>query len=246
MHFDQFMLVAEVAAAFKVETWMLVGGLMVHCHAQRAGIRDLRPTDDADILVQLATQSYVDHARTLETLGFTPHDSLDSSAPFHRFIRNGQKIDLMTPDRITPPPRYRGRNIIQVPGSDSALKRTIRHKIASGEIIRLPDLASALSLKGAAHMVPSANSVRHLQDSVTLLACAGPVGLESGLSKSMRKNLNHIVACLSKDAEAWSLSAPETRTLAVQCIRTFRQDWDTPLFLRSTTPAASARRRRTP
>lgn len=54
MRSDPFALLAEFAAASDSNAWILVGGLMVHCHAERAGIAHARPTDDADIVVELA------------------------------------------------------------------------------------------------------------------------------------------------------------------------------------------------
>lgn len=243
MRSDPHALLTEVAMSFELDSWLLVGGLMVHCHAQRAGVTHVRPTDDADIVVELQSGAYVAHALALADLGFTPREPVDAAAPFHRFVRDGDTVDLMVSDRESWSPRYLGRDLVKVPGSGSALKRSIVHLLPSGERIRIPDLPSALCLKGAAHQVPSENPVRHLQDSVTLLACAGPDGLRPAPSKSMRANLNHLVKCLSTTAEAWSLAAPENRVRANQCIQTFRQDWVAPSFLGSTT-ATTARRRR--
>ncbi|WP_420174917.1 hypothetical protein [Luteococcus sp. OSA5] len=76
-----------------------MGGLMVHCHAHLAGITHVRPTDDADIVVELQTSTYATHAAALVGLGFTPHESVDAAAPFHRFLRDGETVDLMVPDR---------------------------------------------------------------------------------------------------------------------------------------------------
>jgi fructose-specific component phosphotransferase system IIB-like protein len=57
---------------------MLVGGLMVHAHAHRAGIQHARPTDDADLVVELGAGSYAEAAAVLRRLGYVPHESLDS------------------------------------------------------------------------------------------------------------------------------------------------------------------------
>lgn len=240
---DPYLLLTELATSFKSDAWFLVGGLMVHCHAQKAGVMHLRPTDDADIVLELQTGSYADHARILASMGFAPREPIDATAPFHRFVRDGDTVDLMVPDRGSWSVRYLGRDIIEVPGSGSALKRAIEYELPTGVSIRIPDLPSALSLKGAAHQVPSVNAVRRLQDSVTLLACAGPDGLNPPPSKSMRANLNHLLKCLATTAEAWSLTTPVNRVRANQCIRAFRQDWVAPPFLGSST-ATPARRHR--
>lgn len=216
---------------------------MVHCHAQRANIVHIRPTDDVDVVIELRTQAYAQHAQSLMNAGFVPQESLDHAAPLHRFARGDDIVDLMIPDRQTARSRYLGRPLISVPGAASALKRTITHELPDGTRIRLPDLAAALSLKGAAHQVPSANAIRHLQDAVTLLACAGPEGLKPTPSKSMRANLNHLMKCLEKTPEAWALTSPRNRILATQCLRTLRPDWTDPTFLGSTTINTTRRRR---
>lgn len=143
MRCDPYALLAEVATVFEVGSWLLVGGLMVHCHAQRAGITQVRPTDDVDIVVELRTQSYRVHALALVNMGFTPHEPMDAAAPFHPFVRGGDRVDLMVPDREPWSPRYLGRDLVRAPGSGSALKRTITHELPDGTNIRLPDLVSA-------------------------------------------------------------------------------------------------------
>lgn len=242
MRSDPFSLLLEVAQIFKPGTWILVGGLMVHCHAQMAGITHLRPTDDADIVVKLHTGSYATHAQALITVGFVPHEPINVDAPFHRFVRGIEIVDLMVSDRQSRRSRYMGRDIVRVPGSGSALKRAIEYELNNDVRIHIPDLPSAISLKGAAHQVPSVNRVRHLQDAVTLLACGGPTGLEPEPSKSMRSNLNHVVQCLMDSAEAWSLTAPANRIRAIQCLEAFSQVWQTPPFLESTVVTPSSRR----
>ena len=49
---DVFERVKEIANNLSPDRWMLVGGLMVHAHAQLAGIQHARPTDDADLVVE--------------------------------------------------------------------------------------------------------------------------------------------------------------------------------------------------
>lgn len=50
---DVFNRLEEIAAVLPPERWVLVGGLMVHAHAQLAGITHTRPTDDADLVVEV-------------------------------------------------------------------------------------------------------------------------------------------------------------------------------------------------
>jgi hypothetical protein len=70
--------------------------------------------------------------------------------------------------------------VVRVPGARSDLKRTATFQTPGGTTIRIPDIASALSLKGAAYHTPSANPERHLQDAITLFACAALLLVASG------------------------------------------------------------------
>src|SRR5699024_8762808 len=117
--------------------------------------------------------------------------------------------------------------VVTAPGSRSALRRTISVRLAPGCTIRVPDLPSALSLKGAAYSLPSSNRVRHLQDAVTLFACVN-AGLD--LSKSMRANVNNLVRGLDLVA-AWGYARAVTRRRASRALRTFRPDWQVPSFV---------------
>lgn len=210
---------------------MLVGGLMVHAHAVLAGIAHPRPTDDADLVVELRVSTYLDAARELQELGYQRHESLDHRVPFHRFVRDEERVDLMAPEGRSI--RFAGREVLRVPGSRSALNRTIPFQLPSGVVIRVPDVPSALSLKGAAYRVPSPNPRRHLQDAVTLFACADVS--ELSLSKSMRANINPLINALDT-VEAWVSADPVNRRRAVRAIREVRPGWDIPDFVMAKRP----------
>lgn len=228
---DGFELVDEVAGVFAPSRWMLVGGLMVHAHARLAGITNARSTDDADIVVEIRPNSgYTGAVDALRTIGFEPYESLDHQALSYRFTRGRQHIDLMAPDRSAEV-RLGRRAVLQVPGSHSALKRTEVFRTAAGSLIRVPDIAGALSLKGAAYQTPSHNPVRHLQDAVVLFACAEVRGVETP-SKSMRTNINVLLRDLGTSPEAWSLADRSLVRLATRAIQTkFRADWRPPSFV---------------
>jgi len=155
---DVFERVEEIANNLSPDRWMLIGGLMVHAHAQLAGIQHARPTDDADLVVEARAGSYAEAAAVLQRLGYVHHEALDRHAPFHRFTRGREHVDLMGPE--DKPVRFLGRDVLAVPGSRSALNRTIAYETAGGVAIRIPDIESALSLKGAAFRLPGPNRVR--------------------------------------------------------------------------------------
>jgi hypothetical protein len=120
---DIFDTLAGVAAILDPNTWMLVGGLMVHAHSVAAGVANPRPTDDADIVLEVAVSSYAGAAKRLLDIGFVPREPLDPREPSYRFCRGSDQIDLMAPDRGRGV-RFRNRDVLKVPGSGSALKRT--------------------------------------------------------------------------------------------------------------------------
>ena len=235
MAFDLFGAASEIATVLPASKWMLVGGLMVHAHAQLAGITHHRPTDDTDLVVELRAASYLEAATALERLGYIRHESLDACAPFHRYRRATGQVDLMAPEDSQV--RFAGRRVLAVPGSRSALLRTLVFETPQGASLRIADLASALSLKGAAHQQPGANPLRHLQDAVVLFACAGRDRLE--LSKSMRSNVNHLLRALD-DAQAWAAVSVTDRRRAVAAIRGVRPDWVVPSFVLPQRPSTRA------
>jgi hypothetical protein len=223
---DVFERVQEIANNLLPDRWMLIGGLMVHAHAQLAGVQHSRPTDDADLVVEARTGSYAEAAAVLQRLGYVQHEPLDRHAPFHRFTRGREQVDLMGPE--DKPIRFLGRDVLAVPGSRSALNRTITYKTAGGVAIRIPDLESALSLKGAAFRSPGPNTVRHLQDAVTLFACLDTA--QTNISKSMKKNINNLISAMD-NAEAWSFADPTNRRRAIRAIRAVQHHWEPPTFV---------------
>lgn len=223
---DVFERLDEICGVLPPENWMLVGGLMVHAHANLAAIDHPRPTDDADLVVELRADSYIQAARSLEGLGYERHEPIDHRTPFHRFTRGREHVDLMAPEGVAV--RFAGRDVLGVPGSRSALKRTIQFRTPTGAEVRVPDLASALSLKGAAFGVPGINRQRHIEDAVTLLACGD--GAPMHLSNSMRRNVNLLFPALEAP-DAWSGVDPLTRRRALRTIKSLRPDWSVPDFL---------------
>ena len=223
---DVFERLDEIAGALAKERWLLVGGLMVHAHAHLAGVNYPRPTDDADLVVELRAGSYAEAVSRLESLGYRRHDPLDHRAPLHRFARGAEVVDLMASEGSKV--RFGGRVVLSVPGSRSALNRATVYTTPRGRSIRIPDIESAMSLKGAAFHASSASRMRHLQDEVTLLACADPTALK--MSKSMRSNINNAINALA-DPQAWSYADPGSKRRAVRTVLAIRPDWVVPEFV---------------
>jgi len=221
---DIFDTLDEVGQVLDPSTWMLVGGLMVHAHSIQAGVANPRPTDDADIVLEVAVSNYTAAARQLQGIGFEPQNSLDPREPSYRFIRGPEQVDLMVPDRGKGI-RFRQRDVLAVPGSKSAISRTQSFRLPRGRDVRIPDLPSALSLKGAAYRTSSPDPVRHLRDGIVLFACTEGRDDLLGPSKSMQTNINYLLLGLGPP-DAWSGIAREVSEKAVRGIREhYRPDW---------------------
>ncbi len=112
MDSDGFELVDEIATQLVPERWMLVGGLMVHAHARRAGV----PNAGASPTTPTSSSSPVLPAAIAKLPMFSfgwgsgLYESLDDRAPTYRFTRGRQHVDLMA--RLTDPSR---RSISDVP-----------------------------------------------------------------------------------------------------------------------------------
>ena len=198
---DSFDTLEAVAAAMPRERWVLIGGPTVHCHAREARVAHARPTHDADLVVEIRVSSYGEAPRAVQSIGFDLQETLDVRAPVHRFVRaDGAVIDLMVADRESRPPVYRGRQVVDVPVSASAMKRTTDHTLPTGTRVRLPDLPAALTLESWAYFLPGASRERHLQDAVTLLVCTDRQ--EVALSRSMRAVVRRLLAKIATDEVA--------------------------------------------
>lgn len=224
---DAFHVLDEFARGFPPDSWMLVGGLMVHAHALRAGVENARVTLDADIVVEVAVTSYREAATAAEAIGFSRTESLDHAEPVYRFARRDEVIDIMVPDRGGEV-RLGGRAVLAASGTASALRRTETFTTPDGTRIRIPDLTAALSIKGAATETASLNPVRHAQDGVALFACVIGPGARAP-SKSERANINTLIRRMGSP-EAWSLASDQTRHRAIKGVQWFRPDWTLPEF----------------
>jgi hypothetical protein len=229
----------EIAAAVDPQSWMLVGGLMVHLHAELAGIPALRATSDVDVVLLPQGSSYSEVAYSLSELGYTPHDSLDPKTPFHRFLRRSQVVDLMVPDDSRPV-RFRGRAVLKAPGSRSATARTLTTQLGDGVYITLPDIESALSLKGAAAQTDGFFAKKHAEDGITLFACLST--REPIVSRSMRANINALIARMD-EPELWLDVPAELRIRALEGVRRLRPEWVLPIGGTGRTVRPTGRRR---
>lgn len=185
------------------EAWVVVGGQMVHLHAAERGHLLVRPTDDADAVLDVKLRPTILHdvTATLVELGFVSAGA-SASGIEHRWHRGKAQIDVLIPQGLGERLRRRvlgvsGSPTVETPGGQIAvdLSEVVAVEVGGRDgSIRRPTLLGALIAKAAADTtasVSSASSGRHLEDFVTLASILRPHDLtETTPTKSHRRYVN--------------------------------------------------------
>lgn len=197
-------LLLEVADTLSGEDWLLVGGAMVHLHCGRADVHYGRPTSDVDLVVDpIGDTTLQSVARALSAAGFQGVEPLSGAGALHRFVRNGSEIvDVMGKDSDLTPDRWHGYRVVKCPGSKSALgtyasgspKELLELSPHVGKPVRIPNVWSAIALKGHSLLTSAPNRQRHVQDGLALLACAHRAETKRTLTNSERSALNTLLS----------------------------------------------------
>lgn len=227
----------EVADALEGEDWLLVGGAMTQVHCHMRDVEYARPTRDVDVVVDPNNGStLVGVARRLEHSGFFRVAHLGTDRYLHRFQRDdGFAVDVMGKDSDLTPDRWLGFRVVKCPGSKSALgqysngdpKEVYDFELGNGRAVRVPNVWSALALKGRALRQPSANRERHTQDSIALLACADRTSPKRELTKSEREAVNYTISSdYLGDLGNWTPLAERHWAEALREIRRIRPQGD--------------------
>lgn len=122
----------ELAAHLPKGSWVLVGGLMVHVHALRAGVTASRPTADVDMLLNIETTSATEIGRALTGLGFVTVAPYRGN-PVHRLTRGADVVDLLVARNVRTPTRWNQHPLLRSPGAAQALDRRDRYTLIGGE-----------------------------------------------------------------------------------------------------------------
>lgn len=201
---DAFPTVAEVVDVLSGEDWLLVGGAMTQLHCAIQTVEYARPTEDVDIVVDPVNGStLVRVADALEQHGYSKVEQLNKGGYLHRFTRtDGFSVDVMGKDSSLTPDQWFGQRVVKCPGSKSALgkyhngewKEVIEVDLGDGRSVRIPNVWSALALKGWALKQPDVNRERHVQDSLALFACAARTSPKRALTKSEREAVNFVLS----------------------------------------------------
>lgn len=211
----------EIAAATPPGSWVLVGGLMVHVHAIRAGIEATRPTRDVDVLLNIEAATVSDVAGALSGLGFAAMEPSHGN-PVHRFTRGDDVVDVMVARNVRARTRWQLRPLLRSPGAAQALQRRDTYTITDGlhpVDVEVPDSLGAIVAKAAAYAVDSRNPGRHLEDLAVLSAAAGnprSLGLET-LTKKDRLHLRRVIPLLLDELHpVWSVLSDYDRTIGAR------------------------------
>lgn len=184
-------LLFEIAEVTTPGEWVLVGGLMVHAHALRAGVTASRPTEDVDLLLNIAAASVGAVAGPLEEIGLRPEESLGRRV-LHRLRRGDEFVDVMVERGASA--RWARRSIFQAPAARQAIDRRDWYDLHGADRavrIAVPDALGAIVAKAAAYAVDQRDRGRHLDDLAVLLAAAGGRrGL--GLDRLTRRDKQHL------------------------------------------------------
>lgn len=203
------------------EGWTLVGGQMVHLHCAERDYSPIRPTDDADAVLDVRADPrfHQSFTTTLTDLGFTYQTSGEGLQ--HRWIKGDAQIDILLPDgvgqRSTSRPGAGGGPTLATPGGTQALHRTetVAVTVAGHQgYVRRPNLVGALVMKAAAHSVGT-DSHRHRLDFLVLATILAARDFRKDpASAGDRRRLRAMVAAVRKDNTVMLRDPDAAATLA--------------------------------
>jgi hypothetical protein len=191
--------------------WTLIGGQLVHLHCAERGESPVRPTNDADTVVDVRADPKMLHKFTevLVGLGFASA-GISAEGHEHRWTRGAATIDVLLPEGIGERARLRrgvfGSPSLSTGGGTQALARseTVSVTVDGREgSVRRPNLVGSLIAKAAAHGNAGDRNVRrHREDFVALASLVAASDFrEAGLTKADRGRIRIIVEAIRADRE---------------------------------------------
>src|SRR6185437_13205708 len=134
--------------------WVLIGAQMVAVHGWARGREQIRPSQDADLLVNVRTVTSGTEllGRALIERGYK-FDGASPEGVGHRFHSGRVSLDVLGPDGLGARTSLRtvgGAHTVEVPGGSQALQRAsnfeVRSRRESGSV-PVPDLLGAILVK---------------------------------------------------------------------------------------------------
>jgi hypothetical protein len=208
--------------------WVLIGGQMVALWCAEANIDLIRPTEDADVVldVWLRRGALDDATRLLRDRGFSETETSDGYG--YRYRCDDACVDLMVPDHIErqnrQPTTATGRVGLPAAGGNQALIRAERVQVKIGDrvgYVRRPNILGALVAKAAAAVTDTRDTDRHRDD----LAVLGRIALNRSAYRAMhasttvhdRQRLRRALGDMPSSHRAWQrIPEPELVRLALQ------------------------------
>lgn len=200
--------------------WTIVGGQMVHLHCAERDTFPVRPTDDADTLLDAKAHPTIleDFTAGLVEAGFTP---LTSGGGYqHRWKSGDAQIDVLISNKLGVRKTYKtitGAPTVGTPGAALVLNRSedLEIEVAGrAGTVRRPTLVGSLIAKAAAHTVGDGKD-RHRQDFAVLASMLAANDLRgANLTKSEMKYLTRMLAATLDDPVALELSPDVSNGLA--------------------------------
>lgn len=196
--------------------WTIVGGQMVHLHCAERKTFPVRPTDDADTLLDAKAYPSIleDFTARLVEVGFKPVTSGDGYQ--HRWRKGEAQIDVLISNKLGERKTYRtitGAPTLGTPAAALVLNRSEDLDIEVGGRVgrvRRPTLLGSLVAKAAAHTVGGGKG-RHRQDFAVLASMLAANDLRgANLTRGERKYLTRMLAATFDDPVALELS-PDVR-----------------------------------
>ncbi|AIY17288.1 hypothetical protein GUY44_13450 [Pimelobacter simplex] len=189
--------------------WTLIGGQLVHLHCAERGLLAVRPTNDADTVIDVraAPTMLATFTNALTDLGFTSA-GISAEGLQHRWVRGDASIDVLLPDGVGERARLRhgvtGSPTLATAGGTQALQRseTVAVMVAGREgAVRRPNLVGALVGKAAALANASDPGLgRHRRDFAILAGLLTARDFRSEeLTKKDRQRLRAMVAAVQQD-----------------------------------------------
>lgn len=163
--------------------WSLVGVQMVHLHCAERGSVPIRPTDDADTVVDVRAQPDIllTFTAVLTELGFSADTA--GNGVQHRWKRDQAQFDVLIPEgagnRAEARGGVQGAPSVAAPGTAQALTRSADIQVevvARVGTVRRPNIVGALVGKTAARIDLGSGgaSGRHCADFVVLAGLIAP------------------------------------------------------------------------
>lgn len=164
--------------------WTIVGGQMVYAHCVSRGYDGIRPTTDADTVLDVRARGRIlyEFTTVLKELGFSPEANNVAGHQSHwRF--DEVRVDVMIPTSLGSRASQRtgvsGGTALETPGAQKAINRSrlveVRWEGTDGGKVPLPSMLGALVAKSRAFQIDRLpGRERHLEDLLALTTVALP------------------------------------------------------------------------